>query len=268
MNGKVFLVGAGPGDPELLTLKAARLLREAEIVLHDDLVSAEVLALVPSAAQVLNVGKRCGQKSMRQEEIHFLMIAAASQGLRVLRLKSGDPLIFGRAGEEIAALRKAGIDFEIVPGVTAALGAASAAQIPLTHRQFASAVVFVTGHEAAGGDKTDLRALVRSGATLMFYMPGRDYGEIRRRLISSGLDAETPCALISRASQPDQSVHVTTLNHLPDVPRAAAPSLLVVGPVVQLAHPSFSKRQVAVWARSVEQELQRLTAEQREGDLG
>ena len=134
MKGKVYLVGAGPGDPELLTLKALRLLRTAEAVLHDDLVAPEILRLIPPAAQVHNVGKRCGTKKIRQEEINFLMVALATSGLQVVRLKGGDPLIFGRAGEEMESLRDAGIPYEIVPGVTSALGAAAAAQIPLTHR--------------------------------------------------------------------------------------------------------------------------------------
>ena len=148
MTGKVYLVGAGPGDPELLTLKALKLLKSADVVLHDDLISAEILAFIPSSTEVQNVGKRFGQKRISQAEIHALMVQNALLGLQVVRLKSGDPLIFGRAGEEMEALRKAGIEFEIVPGVTSAFGAAANAQIPLTHRQVSSAVVLVTGHHA------------------------------------------------------------------------------------------------------------------------
>src|SRR5271166_997515 len=136
MKGRVYLVGAGPGDPELLTVRALRLLKTADAVLHDDLVSAEILALASPLAQLHNVGKRCGAKKISQEEINFLMVAFASAGASVVRLKSGDPLIFGRAGEEVEALRHAGIDYEIVPGITAAFGAAAAAKIPLTHRRF------------------------------------------------------------------------------------------------------------------------------------
>ena len=131
MNGKVYLVGAGPGDPELLTVKALRLLRTADVVLHDDLVTPEILQLISPNAEVQNVGKRCGVKTIRQEEINFLMVARAASGLEVVRLKSGDPLIFGRAGEEIEALRHSDVEYEIVPGVTSALGAAAAAGIPL-----------------------------------------------------------------------------------------------------------------------------------------
>ena len=156
MKGKVYLVGAGPGDPELLTVKALRLLRTAQAVLHDDLVTPEILHLIPATAQVHNVGKRCGKKKILQEEINFLMIALADSGLRVVRLKSGDPLIFGRAGEEIEALRRANVPFEIVPGVTSAFGAAAAAQIPLTHRRASSALVFVTAHQAEGSEGREL----------------------------------------------------------------------------------------------------------------
>src|ERR1039458_9836893 len=149
MKGKVYLVGAGPGDPELLTLKALRLLRSAEAVLHDELVAPEILKLIPSTAQIHNVGKRCGKKKILQGEIHCLMVALAASGLRVVRLKGGDPLIFGRAGEEIESLRRNNIPFEIVPGVTSALGAAAAAQIPLTHRRASSALVLITAHRAS-----------------------------------------------------------------------------------------------------------------------
>src|ERR1700684_664571 len=148
MKGKVYLVGAGPGDPELLTVKALRLLESANVVLHDDLVAPEILKLIPSTAQVQNVRKRCGTKTMRQEEINFLLVPLAAFGSQVVRLKSGDPLIFGRAGEEIEALRRSNIEYEIVPGVTSALGAAAAAGIPLTHRRASSTIVLATGHRA------------------------------------------------------------------------------------------------------------------------
>ena len=156
MKGKVYLVGAGPGDPELLTIKALRLLRTADAVLYDDLVAPEILNLLPSTAQLHNVGKRSGSKKVQQEEINFLMVALADSGLQVVRLKSGDPLIFGRAGEEIEYLRKAGISYEIVPGVTSALGAAAAAQIPLTHRRASSALVLLTAHQAVGSEAAEL----------------------------------------------------------------------------------------------------------------
>src|ERR1700694_431921 len=203
MTGKVYLVGAGPGDPALLTLKAARVLKQADVVLHDDLVSAQILRLVPTHAQVRNVGKRCGKKSISQEEINFLMVTLAASGLQVVRLKGGDPLIFGRIGEEIAALRKANIEFEIIPGITAVLGAASTAQIPLTHRQSSHALVFLAGHTASGADPTNWRALVSLGATVVIYMPGHHYSEIARQFRTAGLSDETLCAIISRDTTSD-----------------------------------------------------------------
>jgi uroporphyrin-III C-methyltransferase len=238
MKGKVYLVGAGPGDPELLTLKALRLLRTADAVLHDDLVGPEILKFASPAAQIRNVGKRSGQRKIRQEEINFLLVELAASGLQVVRLKSGDPLIFGRAGEEIDALRKAGIPFEIVPGVTSALGAAAAAQIPLTHRAASHALVLITGHQAFESNPVDWSKFVGSGATLAIYMPGKDYLQIADRLGSAGLDRGTPCAIISRATTQHQQVHRTTIADLAHAPQLAAPTLLVVGEVVRLADPA------------------------------
>jgi uroporphyrin-III C-methyltransferase len=243
MRGKVYLVGAGPGDPELLTIKALRLLQSAEAVLHDDLVSPEILKLIPSTAQIQNVGKRCGKKKILQAEINCLMVALAASGLRVVRLKGGDPLIFGRAGEEMEFLRRNNIPFEIVPGVTTALGAASVAQIPLTHRRSSDALVFITAHRASakdGGknDGSDWRKLVASGATLVIYMPGQNYTEIAKRLIRAGLASETPCAVISRATTQYQRTHLTTVADLHRTPQLASPTLLVVGEVVQLGDPA------------------------------
>lgn len=238
MKGKVYLVGAGPGDSELLTLKALRLLRTADAVLYDDLVSREILQLISPAAQLHNVGKRSGQKKVRQEEINFLLVELATSGLQVVRLKSGDPLIFGRAGEEIHALRQAGIPCEIVPGVTSALGAAAATQIPLTHRHASHALVLITGHQAFESTPADWSKLVSSGATLAIYMPGKDYSEIATRLISAGLEGQMPCAIISRATTAHQQVHHTTIADLPRSPRLPAPTLLMVGQVVRLADPA------------------------------
>jgi uroporphyrin-III C-methyltransferase len=246
MTGKVYLVGAGPGDPELLTLKAARLLKQADVVLHDELVSAQILRLVSIHAQIRNVGKRCGKKNISQEEINFLMVTLAASGLKVVRLKGGDPLIFGRIGEEIAALRGANIEFEIVPGITAALGAASSAQIPLTHRQSSHALVFLAGHTATGADPTDWRALVSLGATLVIYMPGHHYSEIAHKLRTAGLQDETPCAVISRATTSAEQTFATTVENLGDAPRLPAPTLLVIGEV--LRHSShLSTAEIGAW---------------------
>ncbi len=236
MKGKVYLVGAGPGDPELLTLKALRLLRSAEAVLHDDLVASEILRLIPATAQVHNVGKRCGTKKIRQEEINFLMVALAGSGLQVVRLKGGDPLIFGRAGEEMESLRNAGIPYEIVPGITSALGAAAAAQIPLTHRNAASALVFITAHRASESDAADWDKFVSSGATLVIYMPGQNYSEIAGKLKSAGLAGNTPCAVVSAATTGHERIHVATIAELHRTPKLAAPRLLIVGEVVRHAY--------------------------------
>ncbi len=235
MNGKVYLVGAGPGDPELLTLKALRLLRTADVVLHDDLVSPEILKLIPQTAEVRNVGKRCGTKTMRQEEINFLLVTLAASGRHVVRLKSGDPLIFGRAGEELEALRRSNTAYEIVPGVTSALGAAAAAGIPLTHRQTSSTLVLTAGHRASEHSEENWSSFAGSESTLVIYMPGHDYAEISSRLTTSGFAPETPCAIISRATAPQQQVHRTTISQLHQTPKLAAPTLLVVGEVVKFA---------------------------------
>jgi uroporphyrin-III C-methyltransferase len=238
MTGKVYLVGAGPGDPELLTLKALRLLRTAQAVLHDDLVSPEILRLIPSTVQLYNVGKRCGKKNVRQEEINFLMVELAASGLQVVRLKGGDPLIFGRAGEEIESLKKAEIPYEIVPGVTSALGAAAAAEIPLTHRRAASALVFITAQRASAADAVDWSKFVGSDATLVIYMPGQNYADVGGKLMRAGLPRETPCAVISRATTRRQRVHRTTVLNLHRAPLLPAPSLLVVGEVVRFSDPA------------------------------
>lgn len=239
MNGKVYLVGAGPGDPELLTVKALRLLQTAEVVLHDDLVTPEILKLISPGAEVRNVGKRCGSKAIRQEEINFLMVALAASGLQVVRLKSGDPLIFGRAGEEIEALRRSNIEYEIVPGVTAVLGAAAAAGIPLTHRQMSSILVLTAGHRASGNDEGEWSRVAASGSTLVVYMPGSNYREISSRLKASGFAEETSCAVISRAATSEQRIFRTTVAELHKVPKLVSPTLLVVGEVVRFANQSF-----------------------------
>lgn len=236
MNGKVYLVGAGPGDPELLTLKALKILSRADAVLHDDLVSKEILSLAPASALLYDVGKRSGRKSTRQEAIHFLMIELARQGLCVVRLKGGDPMIFGRAGEEIRALRKADIEFEVVPGVTSALAAAAAAQISLTMRDTASSLLILTGHFAADRQPEDrplpdLRSLLASGTTIALYMPGDDPRITVSKLAAAGVAWQTPCALISRASTSAQQITATTLGELDQAAAHAKPAILIIGDV-------------------------------------
>jgi uroporphyrin-III C-methyltransferase len=243
MTGKVYLVGAGPGDPELLTLKALKLMKSADVVLHDDLISPEILAFIPSSTEIQNVGKRFGQKRISQQDINALMVQNALLGLQVVRLKSGDPLIFGRAGEEMEALRKAGIEFEIVPGVTAAFGAAANAKIPLTHRQVSSALVLVTGHHAATDEFADWPAKIPNDATVVVYMPGYDYRSTAQQLLRAGVSGTTPCAIVSQATSSNEQVHVTTVEALHTSPRLASPTLLVVGEVVRLAEPAALRQQ-------------------------
>lgn len=236
MPGKVFLVGAGPGDPELLTLKALKVIRRADVVLHDDLIGTEILHFVPSSAAVHNVGKRCGRKGISQEEINALLVNYALLGLDVVRLKGGDPLIFGRAGEEMEALRRAHIEFEVVPGVTAALGAAASAQIPLTHRDIASSLVIIPNHHARNSDADNWPAQISRNATVVIYMPGYHHDETSRKLKESGLPGNTLCAIISQATGTEQKIHITDVENLPSSPNLPAPTLLVVGEVVRFAN--------------------------------
>jgi uroporphyrin-III C-methyltransferase / precorrin-2 dehydrogenase / sirohydrochlorin ferrochelatase len=231
-EGKVFLVGAGPGDPDLLTLRAARLLQSAQVVLHDDLVPQAILALALQA-EIVNVGKRCGQKSITQEEINALMIAHARAGRAVVRLKSGDPLIFGRAAEEMTALREADVPFEVVPGITAAFAAAAAVPFSLTDRHAASSVIFSTGHHAQSHNDAPLPA--KEDATRVVYMPGRDLKLLAAEWLAEGLPGDLPCVLVARAAQPDQQVRCTTLAALGDEAPLATPSLLMAGWAVREA---------------------------------
>ena len=228
--GKVYLVGSGPGDPELLTLKAARVLQTANVVLYDSLVSAEVLSLISRQAELINVGKRCGQKLLTQDEINSLLISLAASHEIVVRLKGGDPLIFGRAGEEIEALVNSGTEFEIVPGITAAVGAAAGAKISLTDRRVASQVLFTTVQRGVGESTVDWGTLTGS-TTLVIYMPQSDYAHVASLLRERGLPEDMPCVLVSNASRENQRVHWTRLSHLPEVDRLPAPTLLIVGRV-------------------------------------
>ena len=228
--GTVYLVGAGPGDPELLTLRAVRLLESADVVLHDDLVPDEVLALVHRHALVTSVGKRCGRPRITQAGIHALMVESAKAGQSVVRLKSGDPLVFGRAGEEIAALRAAGVSFEVVPGVTAAFAAGAALQLPLTDRKSASKLIFCTGHHATGKDETPIwSGPLPEDATLVVYMPGRDMTRLARELAAAGVAADMPCCAISHAATERQSHAAATLEELPGIVCGPAPLLLLIG---------------------------------------
>jgi uroporphyrin-III C-methyltransferase len=234
MPGKVYLVGAGPGDPELLTRKAWRVLQSADVVLHDDLVPQEILRTIPRAAEIVNVGKRCGSRGISQMEINELMVSRAREGRLVARLKNGDPLLFARAGEEMQALRQAGIEFDVIPGVTSALGAAASARISLTDRRHASRVVCVTAHRAGGTGLTNERH-VAADTTYVIYMPGNRNAELAAELQAAGLGSEVPCVVISRATTKDEMIFRTTVGKLAQLPGAAAPSLVVVGSVAGAA---------------------------------
>jgi uroporphyrin-III C-methyltransferase len=228
--GKVFLIGAGPGDPDLLTLKAARLVQSAQIVLHDSLVSAEILALIPPAAQRIDVGKRAGVRLLSQSDINALLVDAAQKHEIVVRLKGGDPLLFGRAAEEMQVLRTNKIPFEIVPGISAAFGAASAAQVSLTDRRLASRVLFTTFSRTEDA-RAFLGVTLSPDTTVVVYMPGPDYAELSCWLTDSGMAPETPCLVISKASQPEQSTRSATLATLATQAPLPAPALLIVGRV-------------------------------------
>lgn len=233
--GTVYLCGAGPGAPDLLTLRAHCLLQTADIILPDDLVSDEILDLASPSAEIIPVGKRCGQPRITQAGIHELMLKHARQNQAVLRLKSGDPLIFGRVNEEIEFLRAAEIPFEIVPGITAAFAAAAELQTPLTDRNSASKLILATAHHAAG----KLTAVAWEGAfpaesTLVLYMPGRDFPALTASLFAAGIPPETPVAAISRATTPHQHVLSTTLSELPHTQPGPAPLLLLIGRAIQI----------------------------------
>jgi uroporphyrin-III C-methyltransferase len=237
-DNKVHLVGAGPGDPELLTVKAHALLCAADLILHDDLVPAPILSLASPQAMVINVGKRCGVKKITQLEINRLMIASARRGLRVIRLKSGDPGIFGRLAEELDALEAAGIPFEIVPGITAGAAAAASIGVSLTDRRKSSRVVIVSGHQAqenASAEKTDWKALAREDTALVIYMPGHEFAGLAAELLDAGLAPTTPAVIVSRAATPEQREWCTTLSELSTAPQMDTPTILLIGRSLEAA---------------------------------
>jgi len=236
--GSVVLVGAGPGDPGLLTLRGLRELNTADVIVHDHLVSAEVLALARRDARRIDVGKQAGEHSSTQDRINALLIALARGGERVLRLKGGDPFVFGRGGEELQALRAAGIRYEVVPGITAALACAAYAGIPLTHREHAQSLRLITAHSAQASDQLDWAALAAGQQTLVFYMGVASLERIRARLLEHGADAGTAFALIENGSRNDQRVVHGTLAELPALARlhrVQSPALLIIGAVAALA---------------------------------
>lgn len=237
-SGRVALVGAGPGDPELLTLRAARLIAEADVLVFDHLVAADILALARPDAEHIYVGKEAGSHTLPQGQINQLLVRLAGEGRRVVRLKGGDPFVFGRGGEEVEDLAAASIPFEVVPGITAACGVAAYAGIPLTHRDHAQSVVFATGHAKPGGPDADWTALARPRQTAVIYMGVGALAGICQQLIAHGRDPETPAALVENGTTAAQRTVSGTLATLPEVAAAAQvkpPSLLIVGEVVPLA---------------------------------
>ncbi len=232
MSGKVYIVGAGPGAADLLTLRAASLLRAAQVVLHDDLVPQEILDLSPASAQIINVGKRCGRHGRSQEQINTLMVwhAREIQAQTIVRLKSGDPAVFGRLGEELDALRQAGVEFEIVPGVTAASAAAASAKITLTDRRAASALVVVTAHNCRN-ESLSQTMFEPARSTYALYMPGPDYSKTVQGLVASGHDPATPCAVVSNAGRANEEMCYLTLRELGSARGISAPAMLIVGEV-------------------------------------
>ncbi|WP_167517858.1 uroporphyrinogen-III C-methyltransferase [Vibrio metoecus] len=235
--GEVALVGAGPGDPELLTVKALSYLQQADVVLYDYLVSDDIMALIPTETILVCVGKRAGHHSVPQEKTNQLLVDFARQGYRVVRIKGGDPFMFGRGGEELEVLFEAGVKFQIVPGITAAAGATAYAGIPLTHRDYAQSALFVTGHLKAQAEDLDWSTLARGKQTLVIYMGLSNAAAIAEQLQQHGRDANTPVAIIERGTQTSQKVRIGTLQTLPSLAiQAQSPALIVVGEVVALAN--------------------------------
>lgn len=235
--GEVALIGAGPGDPELLTIKAMHLLQQADVVLYDYLVSDDIMAMVPSDCILVCVGKRAGHHSVPQEKTNQLLVEFAQQNYRVIRIKGGDSFVFGRGGEELEVLVDAGISFQVVPGITAAAGATAYAGIPLTHRDYAQSVMFITGHLKDEDDHLDWSTLARGNQTLVIYMGLMKSQHIQQQLIEYGRAAETPIAIIERGTHKDQKVWTAQLYQLNEIAtQASSPALIVVGEVVSLSH--------------------------------
>jgi uroporphyrin-III C-methyltransferase len=235
--GDVWLVGAGPGDPELLTIKALKVLQAADVVVHDGLVSDEILELAPASARRISVAKRKSRHSYSQDEINRMLVAFALEGLNVVRLKGGDPFIFGRGGEELEACRAAGVVTHVVPGVTAALAASASAGAPLTHRGSAQSLTFVTGHAASGSEpELDWDGLARANQTVVIYMGLSMAAPIAARLTAAGRAGSTPALIVENASRANERRMVTTLSGLAEVAATlSGPALLIVGEAMALA---------------------------------
>jgi uroporphyrin-III C-methyltransferase len=249
--GVVHLVGAGPGDPDLLTIKALKALNVADVIVHDGLVSSEILDLAPASAQRINVAKRKSRHTLPQDDINQLLVALALDGLTVVRLKGGDPFLFGRGGEELAACREAGVECHVVPGITAALAASAGAGAPLTHRGSAQAVTFVTGHAAHGEPDLDWASLARPNQTVVVYMGVSTAGLIAERLTAAGRAASTPALIVENASRADERRILTTLAQLASAAEGLkGPALLMVGETMAMAQTDIAK-QDSVWVPAV-----------------
>jgi len=244
--GAIWLVGAGPGDPELLTLKALKALQRADVLVHDGLVSDDILAMAPRATRRISVAKRKSRHSYSQDEINRMLVAFALEGLEVVRLKGGDPFVFGRGGEELEAARSAGVQCHVVPGVTAAFAAAAGAGAPLTHRGAAQAVTFVTGHAAQGGEPDlDWASLARTNHTVVIYMGLTMAAPITARLMAAGRDGATPALLVENASRADERRLVTTLAGLAEAAATLrGPTLLIIGEAMALAQAGEGQAEV------------------------
>lgn len=237
-GGKVWLVGAGPGDVDLLTVKAYRVLQNADVVLYDALVSAEIMALIPSSAEKIAVGKRAGKHSAAQSEINQLLVTKAYTRKNVVRLKGGDPFIFGRGGEELQSIVEAGLTFEVVPGITAASGTAAYAGIPLTHRDYAQGVSFITGHCQLESRPMDWKGYANPNNTLIVYMGILNADIIKKGLLGANRSPDTPVAIVSKATTSEQRTFIGTLDNLEQLatdPQLVMPALMVIGEVVELA---------------------------------
>ena len=238
-RGEVFLVGTGPGDPDLLTVKAARLIREAEVVLYDNLVTEEIMALVPATAERIYVGKKRSDHAMRQEAINELLVDLAKKGRRVLRLKAGDPFVFGRGGEEVEALRAAGVACSVVPGITAGLGAAAQFEVPLTFRHEALRITFLTAHKARDAETVDWSTLTDEKMTVVVYMGMTAAPSVRAGLLAAGRSPQTPVGVFARVTRPDAQAAVGTLQELPGLIEKidGGPAILIIGDVVAHSAP-------------------------------
>ena len=249
-KGEAWLVGAGPGDPGLLTVRALQIMQTADVILHDRLVSPEVLAMARRDADQISVGKTPGCAANSQEEINALLVDLVSAGKRVCRLKGGDPFIFGRGGEEAEALQKAGLPYQVIPGITSAAGCAASAGIPLTHRDLSQSVAFVTAHGKNSVDNLDWAALARDKQTLAFYMAVRRFADLMNNLIEHGRSADTPIAIIEKGTTPQQRVIRGTLGQLTllaEAHRVTAPAMLIVGEVAALGYQRSQRSQWPQW---------------------